>query len=179
MFSVYTAQVSFQTHDNSRIPRVSNYAFLEFKYGFHDIEIHWRNSSRMKYLSSIVDRASSGYVVSLDQQQCSAKRLVRENLWNCDVEPTKFCLPGDSWTLLAVSKGASFTPTLSQSDRHNSSPHDSLCFSRYHHPCHPCIAVGHPHLVISDATNSLTQPCSFFKNKQTKCAICGLCALAM
>ena len=152
------------TQDETRTPRVQQQAFLEFKFGFHELEVQRRNSSHFYYsavYSAYItrDRLNQlSFAVSLDQQQCSSdKRFQPEfsgaDTWKCDVSPTQFCLPNESWTLWTVSKGASIIST-SQSSRHDSSHHDSMCVTRHHHPGHTCSAV-YPRLSSSWAPRAL------------------------
>jgi hypothetical protein len=115
IFSVVVVRSNMYTEDETRTPRLQQYAFLEFKYGFNELDVQWRNSSQFYYSNVFfaysMARLQSSYVVSFDQQQCSSNKLFnqefsRADTWKCDVSPTQFCLPNESWTLWTVSKGA-------------------------------------------------------------------------
>jgi hypothetical protein len=152
--SAGTTQFNIQTYDDARIPRERHVAFLEFKYGFNDLEIHVRSNGSDFTINDPGLRRTrfQSIALSFEQQQCSADRRLEDMYWNCVVTPNTFCLPPSVWLIWTISKGASFISTSWRSDTNKFSYHDSTCFTRHHHSSNRCSDVFAPSLVFIGTT---------------------------
>jgi hypothetical protein len=164
--SAGTEQFNIQIYDDARIPRERHVAFLEFKYGFNDLEIHVRSNGSDFTIDEPQQRARfQSIALSFEQQQCSADRSLAGVYWNCAVTPNTLCLPPSAWLSWTISKGASCISMRWPWDTRNFSHHDSTCFTRHHHSSNRCSDVFTPSLVFIGTTFSLKMTLQLYQKQ--------------
>jgi hypothetical protein len=117
--SAAVMRFNLRASDTAKVPQEEHLASYDFLFGFHDLEMRLYSTRTHTFdiytNFHISSKFESNFEVSLDHQQCSGDRFTSRDSfmtiekWKCELTPTKFCLPPDSWIVWVISKGACVT----------------------------------------------------------------------